>query len=235
MKAIEILVVEDEELSALALRAFLESRGEFSVDIACGGYDALRYLGTSVPHALLLAATLPDVSTTELCRVIRSRERTAHVPIIVLGERSNGIGLIDALEIGADDYVAKPLNERELEARLKALLRRRSLARYPASDRFRGVHLDVDFGDVAVAVDDKFVRLTKRELELLRFLVHNRNRVVGRDVLLANVWPAKGQDCRVVDSAIYKLRSKLREAGRQIETVNGFGYTFIEPPGSRFS
>jgi DNA-binding winged helix-turn-helix (wHTH) protein len=61
--------------------------------------------------------------------------------------------------------------------------------------------------------------------------VHHRNRVVGRDVLLANVWPDKGQDCRVVDSAIYKLRSKLCQAGRQIETITGFGYTFVEPPG----
>ena len=75
------------------------------------------------------------------------------------------------------------------------------------------------------------MRLTKREFLLLRFLVHNRNRVVGRDVLLASVWPpSRGLDCRVVDSAIYKLRSKLSEAGSQIETITGFGYRFAEPP-----
>jgi DNA-binding response OmpR family regulator len=232
MKRIVILVVEDEEASAVALRTCFEARGEYTVDIACGGYDALRYLGTSVPQALLLAATLTDLSIREFCGVVRSRDRTAALPIIVLGERANGIGLVDALEVGADDYVAKPLNERELEARLRALLRRRSLAPYPDHDCFRGVHLDVDFGDVTVAVDDRCVRLTRRELRLLRFLVHHRNRVVGRDVLLASVWPQKRHGYRVVDSAIYKLRSKLCEAGRQIETVTGFGYTFIEPPGS---
>ena len=230
MKKTEILIVDDEELSVLALKASLETRGEFCVEVACSGYDALRHLCTAPPDALLLAATLPDLSTGELCRVIRSRERTALLPVIVLGERVNGIGLIDALENGADDYLAKPLNERELEARLKALLRRRPVTRDPECDRFRGVHLDVDFADVRVAVDDKRVRLTRREFHLLRFLVHNRNRVVGRAALLANVWPAKGQDCRVVDSAIYKLRTKLSEAASQIETIAGFGYSFIEPP-----
>jgi DNA-binding response OmpR family regulator len=227
---IEILVVDDEPLSARALKNCLERRGEFCVEVAHRGRDALRDLVRFVPQALLLAATIPDLSTRELCRLVRSRPRFASLPIIVLGERANGIGLIDALEVGADDYVAKPLNERELEARLKALLRRRALAPPTASDRFRGVHLDVDFADVMVAVDDKFIRLTRRELHLLRCLVHNRNRAVGRDVLLANGCPKKGQDAGVVDSVIDNLKAKLCEAGRQIEVVSGVGYRFIEPP-----
>ena len=232
MKKRPILVVDDEASSGCALKACLETCDEFSVDVASTGYDALRHLGTSVPHALLLAATLSDVSARELCRVIRSRERTAFMPIIVLGQRADGLGAIDALEIGADDYMVKPLNERELEARLKAVLRRRVHTPDPPRDRFRGVHLSADFTDIAVAVDGHGVSLTKREFLLLRFLVHNRNRVVGRDVLLASVWrPSRGLDCRVVDSAIYKLRSKLCTAGRQIETVTGFGYRFAEPSG----
>jgi DNA-binding response OmpR family regulator len=231
MKKDEILVVEDEAFSALALKNWLERNGEFYVEVARNGCDALRYLGTSIPRALLLAATLPDLSTSELCRLIRSREESELVPIIVLGQRINGIGLADALEIGADDYVTKPLDEREVEARIKALLRRRALVLDSECDRFRGVHLDVDFGDVTVAVDDKFIRLTRRELHLLRCLVHNRNRVVSRGVLLAKAWPANGQDCHVVDSVIAKLRAKLCEAGRQIETVSDHGYRFTEPPG----
>lgn len=137
----------------------------------------------------------------------------------------------DALKIGADDYMVKPLNEREVEARLKAVLRRRVHTPDPPRDRFRGVHLSAAFMNVPVAVVDRAVRRTKREFLLLRCLVHNRNRVVRRDSLLANVRPpSKGLDCRVVDSAIYKLRSKLCTAGRRIETVNGFGYRFAEPP-----
>lgn len=213
MKKGEILVVEDEAFSALTLKNWLERNGEFCVEVARNGCDALVYLGTSIPRALLLAATLRDLSTSELCRFIRSREESELVPIIVLGERINGIGLADALEIGADDYVMKPLNEREVEARIKALLRRRALVVDSACDRFRGMHLDVDFGDVMVAVDDKFIRLTKRELQLLRCLVHNRNRVVSRGVLLAKGWPANGEACDVVDSAMSRLRAKLVRQG----------------------
>jgi len=223
MKTRTILVVDDEEDQAGALKAVLERRGEFRVDVARNGYEALRDLGGEVPAALLLAATLPDLSVAELCRAIRSRERTAFVPIIVLGERARGIGAIDALDTGADDYLAKPLNVRELEARLKAMFRRGVREPERAAERFRGVHLDADFTRITVAVDKRVVRLTRREFLLLRFLVENRNRVVGREVLLAHVWPSRGQQCRAVDSAIYKLRLKLSEAGRQIETVNGFG------------
>ncbi len=231
MKKRAILVVDGEGSSVVTLKAFLETSEEFYIDVASTGYDALRHIGASVPHALLLSTTLRDLSASEVCRVIRSRERTAFMPIIVLGERADSHGVIDALENGADDYMVKPLNEREVAARLKAILRRRVDTSDLPRDRFRGVHLSADFTNVAVAVDDRAVRLTKREFLLLRCLVHNRNRVVGRDRLLAGVWPpARGLDCRVVDSAIYKLRSKLCTAGRQIETVPGFGYRFAEPP-----
>ena len=230
MKKRTILVVDDETETAEAIKAGLEARDAFSVEIAPGGYDALRSVAASLPDAIVLAVTLPDLSAPDVCRVIRARERTARLPIIILGERTDGIGLIDGLELGADDYVAKPLNVMELEARLKAVLARHVHVSYPDHDRFRGLHLDVNFTDVAVAVNDDVVQLTRREFQVLRYLVHHRNRVIGRDVLLTHVWPASVQAHRVVDSAIYKLRNKLCEAGRQIETVVGFGYRFNEPP-----
>jgi DNA-binding response OmpR family regulator len=229
MKTRTILIVDDEEDQATAVKVVLERCGEFHVDIVATGYEALRHLGGEVPAALLLAVTLPDLSVAELCRAIRSRERTSLMPVIVLGERATGIGSIDALDIGADDYLAKPLNVRELEARLRAMLRRGVREPQQAAERFRGVHLDADFARITVTVDNRVVRLTRREFLLLRFLVENRNRVVGREVLLAHVWPSRGQHRRAVDSAIYKLRLKLSRAGRQIETVNGFGYQFTEP------
>ena len=135
MKKRAILIV-DEAPSVFGLKAFLETGGEFCIDVVTTGYDALRHIGASVPHALLVAATLSDMSVGELCRVIRSRERTAFMPIIVLGERANSRGAIDALEIGADDYMVKPLNEREVEARLKAVLRRQVHTPDPPRDRF---------------------------------------------------------------------------------------------------
>src|SRR5262245_44015405 len=112
MKVRTILVADDEEEQAAALKSALEQRGDFSVETVGTGYEALRRVRGEVPAALLMAATLPDLSVVELCRAIRSRERTAFVPIIVLGERARGIGSIDALDTGADDYLAKPLNVR---------------------------------------------------------------------------------------------------------------------------
>lgn len=95
-------------------------------------------------------------------------------------------------------------------------------------ERFVGLHLSIDFANVLIVVDGRRVRLTKREFTLLRFFVRNQDRVLSRDVLLAGVWGRERRACRVVDSAIYKLRAKLGTAGRQIKTLAGFGYRFGE-------
>jgi DNA-binding response OmpR family regulator len=226
----KVLLVEDDPAVAESTKVGLETHGEFGVDVVSTGCAALRSLGTHVPDAILLAATLSDVSGFELCHLIRSRERTAQLPVIMIGDRQGGIRPVDGLEMGADDYVAKPFNPKELEARLKAVLRRHVHAQYPDADRFVGVHLDANFTEISIEVDHQRVRLTKREFLLLRFVVHKRNQVLGRDALLASAWGSKGRDRRIVDSAIYKLRAKLCQAGRQIETVTGFGYRFNEPP-----
>ena len=134
------------------------------------------------------------------------------------------------LDAGADDYVTKPFSLRELSARVRAVLRRgkpRSLQ--PAPALYRGKHLIADFDAVAINVDGESVRLTRREFELLRYLVENRNRVLSRDRLLERVW---GYDrlieTRSVDVHVGRLRGKLGEAGKQIETVVGLGYRFVE-------
>jgi DNA-binding response OmpR family regulator len=231
MKKREILVVEHETAIAEAIKSRLETHDEFSVDIVSTGYGALRSIGASVPDAVLLDATLTDMTGSELCRLIRSRERTAHLPMIILGDRSNGLGPIEWLELGADDYVTKPLDPHELEARLNAVLRRRLVHhQYPEEDRFDGVHLEANFSAVSIVVDGCPVRLTKREFLLLRCLVHNRNHIVSRDRLLANVWGSDVWNRRIVDAAVWKLRTKLKQAGHQIETVVGFGYRFNESP-----
>jgi len=229
-KSQEILVAEDEGATADSIKLRLESRGEFTINVVTTAHDALRHLATSVPDALLLDTTLPDMSTSEVCRVIRSRQRTRHLLCILLGERAIGVGLIDGLDVGADDYLMKPVDPDEIEARLKAMLRRR---RGPAVsldvDRFRGAHIDADFGNVAVSVDGVHVSLTRRELTLLRALIGARNQVLSRQTLLISVWGWDASDQRNVDSALYKLRRKLKHAGDQIETVVGFGYRFCEP------
>ena len=137
---------------------------------------------------------------------------------------------MSGLELGADDYVTKPFSLRELTARVRAVLRRRRDGRRDRRPSgYQGTHLNADFDAVAVAVDGAAIRLTRREFELLRFLVQNRNRVISRDRLLERVW---GYDrlveTRSVDVHVGRLRNKLGTAGRQIETVVGLGYRFVD-------
>jgi DNA-binding response OmpR family regulator len=132
------------------------------------------------------------------------------------------------LDLGADDYVTKPFSLRELSARVRAVLRRRQSFTAKGSV-YRGERLVADFDAVAVSVDGDRVRLTRREFELLRFLVENRNRVLSRDRLLERVW---GYDrfieTRSVDVHVGRLRAKLGTVGTQIETVVGLGYRFVD-------
>jgi DNA-binding response OmpR family regulator len=136
---------------------------------------------------------------------------------------------VAGLDLGADDYVTKPFSLRELSARVRAVLRRSTRPDERPAIAYRGAHLSADFEAVAVTVDGQAVRLTRREFELLRYLVQNKNRVVSRDRLLERVW---GYDrlveTRSVDVHVGRLRGKLGGAGRQIETVVGLGYRFID-------
>jgi DNA-binding response OmpR family regulator len=135
------------------------------------------------------------------------------------------------LEIGADDYITKPFSLRELVARVRAVLRRggNEGTKEAAPMVYRGTHLFADFDAVVVKVDSRDIRLTRREFELLRYLAENPNRVISRDRLLERVW---GYDrfieTRSVDVHVGRLRAKLGAAGRQIETVVGLGYRFVD-------
>src|SRR5215470_12107985 len=165
MRTMLILLVEDVDAEATRIRARLESEGEFFVDTTRTAEAALKWLAVMMPDAVLLDTTLPDLPAQEICRVMRSRSRTSAVPCIMLGDGRRGLRAIDGLSFGADDYMTKPLDLEELEARLRAVLRRpapRPLEDAPAA--FRGKHIDANFADVVVSVDGKRVSLTKREL-----------------------------------------------------------------------
>jgi DNA-binding response OmpR family regulator len=225
----DILLVEDDHAAAHAIRTPLESRGEFRVDAVATAADALRRLGQVLPHAVLLDTTLPDLPAQEVCRAIRSRPRTEWLPCIMLGDRTRGLRSVEGLAFGADDYLTKPVDPGELQARLHALLRRRAPRPMALQlEAFRGIHIEANFADISIAIDGAPVSLTRRELLLLQALVEQRNRTVSRE-RLSSAWGSSASDCRVVDSAMWKLRKKLRGAGSQIETVVGFGYRFNEP------
>jgi DNA-binding response OmpR family regulator len=152
------------------------------------------------------------------------------VPIIMLTARSTESDRIAGLDVGADDYITKPFSLRELAARVRAVLRRRADGeRNTDAPVYRGRHIVADFEAVNVSVDGEPVRLTRREFELLRYLVANKNRVLSRDRLLERVWGYdQAIETRSVDVHVGRLRGKLRIAGQQIETVVGLGYRFVE-------
>jgi DNA-binding response OmpR family regulator len=227
---LRVLVVEDEQDIAGLIRHTLERGGDFEVEVAASGDAALKAATEQLPDLILLDLSLPVVGGLEVCRLLRARPTTARVPIIMLTARSGESDRVTGLDAGADDYVTKPFSLRELAARVRAVLRRGRLEPPDAATKiYRGQHLVADFDAVSVSVEGRPVKLTRREFELLRYLVANRNRVLSRDRLLERVW---GYDrlveTRSVDVHIGRLRHKLGPAGRQIETVVGLGYRFID-------
>jgi DNA-binding response OmpR family regulator len=224
-----VLVVEDEQDIAGLIKHALERSGDGKVDIVASGDAALRAVTELAPDLVILDLNLPVLSGTEVCRILRGRPATANIPIIMLTARTTESDRVAGLDLGADDYVTKPFSLRELAARVRAVLRRRQQAAAVSTNVYQGTHLFADFDAVAIAVDGMAIRLTRREFELLRFLVENRNRVLSRDRLLERVW---GYDrfieTRSVDVHVGRLRAKLGIAGQQIETVVGLGYRFVE-------
>ena len=225
-----VLVVEDENDIAGLIKHTLERSGDASVEVVGRGDEALRSITGRPPDLVILDLNLPVLSGDEVCRILRQRQETRQIPIIMLTARTSESDRVAGLDLGADDYVTKPFSLRELAARVRAVLRRRRASADEARQaRYTGKHLSADFDAVAVTVDAKPVRLTRREFELLRFLVENRNRVLSRDRLLERVW---GYDrfieTRSVDVHVGRLRAKLGAAGQQIETVIGLGYRFNE-------
>ncbi len=223
-----VLIVEDEHDIAALIKHALERSGEIQAAIVGSGDAALRAVAEQPPDLMILDLNLPVVSGTEVCRILRSKPSTASIPIIMLTARTAESDRVAGLDLGADDYVTKPFSLRELAARARAVLRRRQQVS-GATATYRGAHLVADFDAVAVSVDGQSIRLTRREFELLRFLVENKGRVLSRDRLLERVWGYEHFiETRSVDVHVGRLRSKLGVAGSQIETVVGLGYRFVE-------
>ena len=223
-----VLIVEDEQDIAGLIKHALERGGDAEAEIVGSGDAALRVATERIPDLIILDLNLPVLSGIDVCRILRSRDEVRRVPIIMLTARTSEDERVAGFEHGADDYVTKPFSLRELSARVRAMLRRRT-GDEPLTLTYRGAHLLADFDAVSVLVDGRQIRLTRREFDLLRFLVQNKNRVVSRDRLLERVWGyERFVETRSVDVHVGRLRSKLGSAGRQIETVVGLGYRFVD-------
>jgi two-component system, OmpR family, alkaline phosphatase synthesis response regulator PhoP len=224
-----VLIVEDEQDIAGVIKHTLERGGETEAQIVGSGDAAIRAVTDRPPDVIILDLNLPVVSGLDVCRILRARADVPRVPIIMLTARTTEDDRVAGLEQGADDYLTKPFSLRELSARVRAVLRRGTNGDDRRASSYQGERLLADFDAVAIAVEGAPVKLTRREFELLRYLVQNKNRVVSRDRLLERVWGyERFVETRSVDVHVGRLRSKLRTAGRQIETVVGLGYRFVD-------
>jgi DNA-binding response OmpR family regulator len=225
-----ILIVEDERAVARGLEYGLKNDG-FEVLLAENGEKALDLARTKKPDLILLDIRLPDISGFDVCRNLRSEG--ARMPILMLTARDEAIDKVLGLELGADDYVVKPYDLRELLARIRALLRRAygELSQAKQGKRITFGAVEIDLEELRVSRDGKPVFLTPTEFRLLRYMAENPRRPLSRSTLIEAVWGYAGDigSDRTVDVHIRHLREKLEEdpaAPQWILTVRGIGYKF---------
>jgi DNA-binding response OmpR family regulator len=216
-----VLVVEDESSIASFVALYLKNAG-YTVRTAATGGEALKQVGIDQPSLIVLDLNLPDIDGIEVCRRIR---KAADVPIIMLTARDEDVDKIIGLEVGADDYLTKPFNPRELVARVKSVLRRSAPDRKNLeSAQIQHGDLVVDAGRREVHVGDQEIQLAPKEFDLLWELLDHRGLVLTRDQLLERVWGYTfAGDTRTVDVHVRQLRRKLGDAS-PIVTVWGVGY-----------
>jgi two-component system, OmpR family, alkaline phosphatase synthesis response regulator PhoP len=216
-----VLVVEDESSIASFVALYLKNAG-YTVRTAPTGTEALAHAGTGDTSLIILDLNLPDIDGIEVCRRIR---KTSDVPILMLTARDEDVDKIIGLEVGADDYLTKPFNPRELVARVKSILRRATPERREKeSAQIQHGDLHIDAGRREVKVGDEEVQLAPKEFDLLWELLDHKGLVLTRDQLLERVWGYTfAGDTRTVDVHVRQLRRKLGEAS-PIVTVWGVGY-----------
>ena len=223
-----ILTVEDERPIREMVKMSLE-KADFDVLEAGDAEQAMVLIADHRPDLVLVDWMLPGMSGIELARRIKGNEATAEIPIIMVSARGEEEDKIRGLEIGADDYVAKPFSPRELVARIKAVLRRTEPGGGEKPLQSRGLTLDPS--SHRVTVDDTVLQMGPTEFKLLRFLMGHPDRVYSRTQLLDNVWGANVYvEERTVDVHIRRLRKVLSPTGHEnlIQTVRGSGYRFSE-------
>jgi len=219
--AANVLVVEDEPSIASFIALYLKNAG-YTVRTAGTGGAALNAVAAEMPKLILLDLNLPDMDGVEICRRIR---KSSDVPILMLTARDEDVDKIIGLEVGADDYLTKPFNPRELVARVKAVLRRTSgERRRDEGDEIRHGDVLINAGRREVFAGDEEIQLAPKEFDLLWELLDHRGLVLTRDQLLERVWGYTfAGDTRTVDVHVRQIRRKLGDAS-PIVTVWGVGY-----------
>jgi len=225
--AMTILVAEDDRDIADLIAHYLRKQG-WTPHIATSGDDALAYARRQPVDLVILDVMLPGLSGLEVCRVLRGDKATEAIPIIMVTARAEETDRIVGLEIGADDYLAKPFSPNELVARVRALMRRSKRADVQAATLSLGP-IVMDLSRHTVSDEGRDVKLTAKEFLLLQYLLEHRGRVLSRDLLLGDVWGYRYTGgTRTVDVHVRRLREKLPALVDALVTVKQFGYKLAE-------
>ena len=228
MAAEKILVVDDDNNICELLRLYLEKDG-YEVTIANNGGDAVKLFQEISPSLMLLDIMLPVLDGWQVCREVR---KFSDRPIIMLTAKGETFDKVLGLELGADDYVTKPFDTKEVVARIKAVLRRTSAPRQDSANEVKEVSYDkltINLSNYELTVNGKHIDTPPKELELIYHLASNPNRVFTRDQLLDEVWGFEYYgDSRTVDVHVKRLREKLEGVSDkwELKTVWGVGYKF---------
>lgn len=226
-----VLIVDDEQ-DIRDLLAYNLTKEGFAVEMAANGKEALAKLDQTTVDLVVLDIMMPEMDGFETCRAIRGNTKTANLPVLFLTARAGEVDQIVSLELGADDYVQKPVSPRILIARVKSVLRRfertEKLPKEAIQEKIVSPGLEIDRSSYKVFVDKKEIFFPRKEFELLHFLAAHPGRIFKREALLDEVW---GHDAyvveRTVDVHIFKVREKLGNYGKRIETVKGVGYRYV--------
>lgn len=225
----KILVVDDEKDIVEMLKYNLEKEG-YSVISALNGIRALEQARENKPDLILLDIMMPEMDGWEVCKQLMKDERTSTIPVIFLTAKGSEVDEVVGLELGADDYIIKPISIRKLIARVKTALRRKEILDTPGEtvqDILSIEGMEINIPNYTVKIGKQELVLPKKEFETLVYLASHRGRVISREVLLNAVW---GENVvvvdRTVDVHIRKIREKLGKYGDYIETVKGVGYRF---------
>lgn len=226
----KILVVDDEKDIVDIIKYNLEQEGEFEVLTALDGKEALNIAEEEKPDLILLDIMMPGMNGFDVCKQLKTYAPTSRIPVIFLTAKENEIDEIIGLEIGADDYIQKPISPRKIIARIKSVIRRINAETekfIATNDYIKFKNLEIDTVSHTVKINDEEIFFPKKEFKLLHFLLSNRGRLLSRDVLLNEIW---GENVYVVDRTIdvhiAKLREKLGDYASYIDTIKGVGYRF---------
>jgi two-component system alkaline phosphatase synthesis response regulator PhoP len=222
----KILLVEDEIAILELLRYNLEKEG-YTVFCAADGKQGLALAKSHKPDLIILDLMLPLLDGYEFCKILRADKETAFMPVMILSARSDIIDKVIGLELGADDYLTKPFNPRELTARVKARLREVQRQNHHCNYSLKWQGLEVFPESYRAILDGELLNLTVKEFDLLVLFVKNPNQIFSREYLAQKIWDCSTSiETRTIDVHVSNLRSKLKRLGQVIDAVRGIGYRF---------